>query len=105
MVGFKSGSKKVMRWPPASSTILAMTLALSLVTPPMPVNAQAPIYIAPTAPLTDNNYGCSIMDDSNYAYFGTMTKPGKIVKIDMKTLALTPTLVGTLTLNAGEGKS
>ena len=66
--------------------------------------SQPPIYIGPVSVPT-NEYGCSIIDTVNdYSYFGTTTVPGQIRKINMQASGALPTLVGSLTLNAGEGK-
>jgi hypothetical protein len=68
------------------------------------LHAQPPIYIGPVDVPT-NEYGCSIIDTVNdYSYFGTTSVPVQIRKINMQASGALPTLVGSLTLNAGEGK-
>lgn len=79
---------------------------ISLLGWPVPVHAQPPIYIGPTGALPDTEYGCSILDDvNNLAYFGSTSTPGKVVKIDMKAGTALPEVIGTLTLDAGEGRA
>ena len=51
-----------------------------------------------------NLLGCAVVDvDNGYAYFGTMTTPGRVLKVAFGDGTTPPSLVGSLTLGGGEG--
>ncbi|HDP35459.1 MAG TPA: DUF5011 domain-containing protein, partial [Candidatus Hydrogenedentes bacterium] len=51
----------------------------------------------------EDNIGCAIVDHiQGYAWFGTYTSPGRVVKVALGTGATPPTRVGSVTLSAGE---
>ncbi|MFH0940224.1 MAG: hypothetical protein V1899_13235, partial [Planctomycetota bacterium] len=53
--------------------------------------------------LGESNLTCSVIDTTNgYAYFGTYTSPGAVVKVALGVVGAAPTRVGVVILNAGE---
>jgi len=51
----------------------------------------------------ESDLGCVVMDPvSGYAYFGTGTSPGRVVKVALGSSSNPPTRVGSITLQAGE---
>ncbi len=50
-----------------------------------------------------NSFASAVVDTTNgYAYFGTNTAPGNVIKVALGTGATQPTVVGVAPLNAGE---
>jgi len=54
----------------------------------------------------NNLYGHAVIDIANgYAYFGTDTSPGRVVKVALGAGANPPTRIGAVTLNSGEDRA
>ena len=61
--------------------------------------------IGPETVLADTNYNSGpnlVAAAAGYAYFGTWTSPGRVVKVALGAGTDPPTRVGAVTLNAGE---
>ena len=53
----------------------------------------------------ENLIYCAVMDEANgYAYFGTLTSPGRVVKMKINENGGAPIRVGALTVNSGENE-
>ncbi|GAI38889.1 unnamed protein product, partial [marine sediment metagenome] len=49
----------------------------------------------------ENSLRCAVVDQPNgFAYFGTLTSPGRVVKVDLSTFLR----VGAITLDVGENQ-
>ena len=60
---------------------------------------------AMSGPFEANPFSCAAIDTANgYAYFGTDTSPGIVVKIALGVGNALPTRIGSLTLNPGENE-